>query len=50
MMRSTLSRRNLLRGAAAAVAAAPTYSLAGSPLNDSSESNRKSSIARIVTT
>jgi predicted amidohydrolase len=50
MMRSTLSRRKLLRGAAAAVAAAPAYSLAGSPLNDISEANRKGSIARIVTT
>ena len=50
MIRSTLSRRKLLRGAAAAVAAAPTYSLSGSPLNDISESNRKGSIARIVTT
>jgi predicted amidohydrolase len=50
MIRSILSRRELLRGAAAGVAAAATHSLSGSPLNDISESNRKGTIARIVTT
>ena len=50
MMRSKLSRRKLLSGAAATMAAVPAYALSGSTTNDPADANRKGSIARIVTT
>jgi beta-ureidopropionase len=50
MIRSTISRRELLRGAAAGVAAAAAHPLSGSPLNDVSEGYPKGGTARIITT
>jgi predicted amidohydrolase len=50
MIRSTLSRRNLLKNAAAGMAVAATHSLSGSPLKGGSAANQRSAIARVITT
>ncbi len=50
MASSTLSRRKLLKGAAATVAAAPAYALHGGPIAGIPGSNPKGRMARIVTT
>ena len=50
MTRSTLSRRNLLKNAAAGMAVAATHSLSGSPLKGGSAANQRSGIARVITT
>jgi len=47
---STLSRRKLLRGAAASVAAAPVYALHGAAIAGINGNSPKGNIARIVTT
>jgi len=50
MIHSTLSRRKLLRNAAAGVAAAAAHSLSASPLGDTTEKTPKGTTARIITT
>ena len=50
MIRSTLSRRNLLRSAAAGVAVTATHSFSGGPLKGNSATTQMRATARIVTT